>query len=98
MKICLLYLLQSKDSTYDKVLSNIEEIKARKGKIIAVVSEDDKQIRNLVDFVIPVPNTIEMLSPILTIIPLQLMAYYIAVAKGLNVDQPRNLAKSVTVE
>lgn len=87
-----------KDSTYDKVLSNIEEIKARKGKVIAIVSEDDKQIKSLVDYAIPVPNTLEMLSPILTIIPLQLMAYYIAVAKGLNVDQPRNLAKSVTVE
>ncbi len=87
-----------KDSTYDKVLANIEEIKARKGKIIAIVSEDDKQIKSLVDYAIPIPNTIEMLSPILTIIPLQLMAYYIAVAKGLNVDQPRNLAKSVTVE
>ncbi len=87
-----------KDSTYDKVLSNIEEIKARKGKVIAVISEDDKQIKSIVDYAIPVPNTIEMLSPILNIIPLQLMAYYIAVAKGLNVDQPRNLAKSVTVE
>ncbi|MGB9665455.1 MAG: glutamine--fructose-6-phosphate transaminase (isomerizing) [Ignavibacteria bacterium] len=87
-----------KDSTYDKILSNIEEVKARRGKVIAIVSEDDKQIKSLVDYVIPVPNTIEMLSPILTIIPLQLMAYYIAVAKGLNVDQPRNLAKSVTVE
>lgn len=87
-----------KDSTYDKILSNIEEVKARKGKVIAIVSEDDKQIKSLVDYTIPVPNTIEMLSPILTIIPLQLMAYYIAVAKGLNVDQPRNLAKSVTVE
>jgi glucosamine--fructose-6-phosphate aminotransferase (isomerizing) len=87
-----------KDSTYDKILSNIEEVKARKGKVIAIVSEDDKQIKSIVDYTIPVPNTIEMLSPILTIIPLQLMAYYIAVAKGLNVDQPRNLAKSVTVE
>jgi glucosamine--fructose-6-phosphate aminotransferase (isomerizing) len=87
-----------KDSTYDKILSNIEEVKARKGKVIAIVSEDDKQIKSLVDYTFPVPNTIEMLSPILTIIPLQLMAYYIAVAKGLNVDQPRNLAKSVTVE
>lgn len=87
-----------KDSTYEKVLSNIAEIKARKGKVIAIVSEDDNHIQSLVDYAIPIPNTIEMLSPILTIIPLQLMAYYIAVAKGLNVDQPRNLAKSVTVE
>jgi glucosamine--fructose-6-phosphate aminotransferase (isomerizing) len=87
-----------KDSTYDKIISNIEEIKARKGKVIAIVSEDDNHIKSLVDYAIPVPNTVEMLTPILTIIPLQLMAYYIAVAKGLNVDQPRNLAKSVTVE
>ncbi len=87
-----------KDSTYDKILSNIEEVKARKGKVIAIVSEDDKQIKSIVDFTIPVPKTVDLLSPILTIIPLQLMAYYIAVAKGLNVDQPRNLAKSVTVE
>lgn len=87
-----------KDSTYDKILSNIEEVKARKGKVIAIVSEDDKQIKSIVDYTIPVPKTVDLLSPILTIIPLQLMAYYIAVAKGLNVDQPRNLAKSVTVE
>lgn len=87
-----------KDSTYDKILSNIEEVKARKGKVIAIVSEDDKQIKSIVDYKIPVPKTVDLLSPILTIIPLQLMAYYIAVAKGLNVDQPRNLAKSVTVE
>lgn len=87
-----------KDSTYDKILSNIEEVKARKGKVIAIVSEDDTQIKSLVDYTIPIPKTEDLLSPILTIIPLQLMAYYIAVKKGLNVDQPRNLAKSVTVE
>ncbi len=87
-----------KDSTYDKILSNIEEVKARKGKVIAIASEDDKTIESIVDHVIKVPNTLEMLSPILTIIPLQLLAYYIAIKKGLNVDQPRNLAKSVTVE
>lgn len=87
-----------KDYTYDKILSNIEEVKARKGKVIAIVSEDDKQIKSIVDYTIPVPKTVDLLSPILTIIPLQLMAYYTAVAKGLNVDQPRNLAKSVTVE
>jgi glucosamine--fructose-6-phosphate aminotransferase (isomerizing) len=87
-----------KDSTYEKILSNIEEVKARKGKVVAIASEDDHSIDSIVDYVIKVPNTIEMLSPILTIIPLQLLAYHIAVKKGLNVDQPRNLAKSVTVE
>ena len=87
-----------KDSTYDKIISNIEEIRARKGKIIAIASEDDNNIDRLVDFSIKVPQTIRMLMPILTVIPLQLLAYHIAVKKGLNVDQPRNLAKSVTVE
>lgn len=87
-----------KDSVYEKVVSNIEEVKARKGRILAVVNEDDDQIESLVDHVIRVPKTIEMLQPILSVIPLQLLAYHIAVKKGLNVDQPRNLAKSVTVE
>jgi glucosamine--fructose-6-phosphate aminotransferase (isomerizing) len=87
-----------KDSTYDKIVSNIEEIKARKGRIIAVASEHDDKIDKLVDFAIKIPDTIRMLMPILTVIPLQLLAYHIAVKKGLNVDQPRNLAKSVTVE
>ena len=87
-----------KDSTYEKIISNIEETKARKGKIIAIASEKDNEIDKLVDFVIKIPDTIRMLMPILTVIPLQLLAYHIAVKKGLNVDQPRNLAKSVTVE
>ncbi len=87
-----------KDSVYDKVISNIEEIKARKGRIIAVASENDDKIDSLVDYTIKIPETIRMLMPILTVIPLQLLAYHIAVKKGLNVDQPRNLAKSVTVE
>ncbi len=86
------------DSVYEKVLSNIEEVKARKGKVIAIANEDDDKIDKLVDHVIKVPQTIRMLMPILTVIPLQLLAYHIAVKKGLNVDQPRNLAKSVTVE
>ncbi len=86
------------DSVYEKVLSNIEEVKARKGRIIAIATEDDNYIDKIVDYVIKVPNTIRMLMPILTVIPLQLLAYHIAVKKGLNVDQPRNLAKSVTVE
>ncbi len=87
-----------KDSVYDKVISNIEEVKARKGRVIAIASEQDDKIDSLVDHVIKVPDTIRMLMPILTSIPLQLLAYHIAVKKGLNVDQPRNLAKSVTVE
>ncbi len=87
-----------KDSTYDKIISNIQEIKARKGRIIAVASENDDNIDKLVDYVVKIPDTIRMLMPILTVIPLQLLAYHIAVKKGLNVDQPRNLAKSVTVE
>jgi glucosamine--fructose-6-phosphate aminotransferase (isomerizing) len=87
-----------KDSTYDKIVSNIEEIKARKGRIIAIASEHDTEIDKLVDFTIKIPDTIRMLMPMLTVVPLQLLAYHIAMKKGLNVDQPRNLAKSVTVE
>ncbi len=87
-----------KDSTYDKIISNIQEVKARGGRIIAIANEDDNEIDKLVDHVIKIPQTIRMLMPILTVIPLQLLAYHIAVKKGLNVDQPRNLAKSVTVE
>lgn len=87
-----------KDSTYDKILSNIQEIKARGGRIIAIITEEDDNLNSLVDHTIRIPNTIRMLMPILTVIPLQLLAYHIAVKKGLNVDQPRNLAKSVTVE
>ncbi len=86
------------DSVYEKVLSNIEEVKARKGRILAIVNEDDDNIEKIVDDIIKVPRTIDMLQPILSVIPLQLLAYHIAVKKGLNVDQPRNLAKSVTVE
>lgn len=87
-----------KDSTYEKIISNIQEVKARGGRTIAIASEDDNEIDQLVDYSIKIPHTIRMLMPILTVIPLQLLAYHIAVKKGLNVDQPRNLAKSVTVE
>ncbi|WP_121964615.1 glutamine--fructose-6-phosphate transaminase (isomerizing) [Myroides sp. N17-2] len=83
---------------YDKVVSNIQEIKARNGKIIAVVTKGDKQVRELADHVIEVPGISEALTPILTTIPLQLLSYHIAVLRECNVDQPRNLAKSVTVE
>lgn len=86
------------DSIYEKVISNIQEVRARKGRIIAIATEKDNDIDGLVDYCIKIPKTIEMLMPILTVIPLQLLAYHIAVKKGLNVDQPRNLAKSVTVE
>ncbi len=86
------------DSLRDKMVSNIKEIQARQGRVIAVATEGDKEIAELVDDVIYVPATIEMLSPILTVIPLQLFAYHVAVALGRDVDKPRNLAKSVTVE
>jgi glucosamine--fructose-6-phosphate aminotransferase (isomerizing) len=87
-----------KDSTYEKIISNIQEVKARRGRTIAIASDNDQEIDSLVDYSIKIPNTIRMLMPILSVIPLQLLAYHIAVKKGLNVDQPRNLAKSVTVE
>lgn len=86
------------EHTYDKIVSNIEEIKARGGRIIAVVEKGDTQVRELSDHVIEVPHVDECLMPIVAIVPLQLLAYYVAVEKGRNVDQPRNLAKSVTVE
>ena len=90
--------LATKDSSYEKIVSNIQEVKARKGRVIAIVTEGDALIPTMVDFVIEVPNTHEMLTPLLSVIPLQLLSYYIAVMRGRNVDQPRNLAKSVTVE
>jgi glucosamine--fructose-6-phosphate aminotransferase (isomerizing) len=85
-------------ATYDKIISNIEEVRARKGRIIAVATEGDKEIRRYSDHVVYVPDTPEPLQPLLTVIPLQLLAYHAAVARGCNVDKPRNLAKSVTVE
>ena len=86
------------DETYTKILSNMEEIKARGGQIIAIINKPDKKIRQLAKYIIQVPSTVDVLSPIINVIPLQLLAYYIADLKGLNVDRPRNLAKSVTVE
>lgn len=83
---------------YEKVISNVEEVKTRKGRIIAVVTEGDTEVEALAEYVIEIPNTLEALSPILSVVPLQLLAYHIAVMRGCNVDQPRNLAKSVTVE
>ncbi len=91
-------VIATRNSMYEKVLSNIQEIKARKGKVIALVTKGDETISNIVDEVIELPDTHECLEPLLATIPLQLLAYHIAVCKGKDVDQPRNLAKSVTVE
>lgn len=91
-------VIATKKGHYEKVVSNIQEIKSRKGRIIAIVTEGDKAVKELADHVIEVPETSEGLSPLLTTIPLQLLSYHIAVMRGCNVDQPRNLAKSVTVE
>jgi glutamine---fructose-6-phosphate transaminase (isomerizing) len=85
-------------SAYEKIISNIQEVKARKGKVIAIVNSGDKEASALADYVIEVPETEEVLSPLVTVVPLQLLAYHIALLRGCNVDQPRNLAKSVTVE
>jgi len=87
-----------KDALYEKVLNNIQEVRARRGRIIAVVNEDDTKVEELAEFVIRVPRTYSYFGPIVNSIPLQLLAYYMAIARGCNVDQPRNLAKSVTVE
>jgi glutamine---fructose-6-phosphate transaminase (isomerizing) len=91
-------VIATKDSSYEKIVSNIQEVKARKGKIIAVVTEGDTTIPSMADHVIEIPETSEHLVPLLSVIPLQLLSYHIAVMRGCNVDQPRNLAKSVTVE
>ncbi|HEY6900296.1 MAG TPA: SIS domain-containing protein, partial [Puia sp.] len=88
----------TKDSYYEKIVSNIQEIKARKGKVIAVISQGDDIIGKMADDTITVPEADELVAPILSVIPLQLLAYHIGVAKGYDVDKPRNLAKSVTVE
>ncbi|MDP6670310.1 MAG: SIS domain-containing protein [archaeon] len=87
-----------KDKSYEKVLANIEEIKARGGIVIAVASENDKEIKNHSDSVIYISKTIDMLQPLLSVLPLQLLAYFIADKRGCDIDKPRNLAKSVTVE
>jgi len=87
-----------KDAVYQKIVSNVEEVKARGGRVIAVVTEGDTGLAKLADHRLEVPETLDLLTPILTVLPLQLLAYYIAVRRGCNVDQPRNLAKSVTVE
>lgn len=90
--------IATRDSSYDKIVSNIQEVKSRKGKVIAIVTEGDVLIPKMADFVIEVPATHEALMPLVSVIPLQLLSYHIALMRGCNVDQPRNLAKSVTVE
>jgi glutamine---fructose-6-phosphate transaminase (isomerizing) len=91
-------VIATRKGTYEKVISNIQEVKARKGTIIAIVSEGDTTVKDLADYIIEIPETEEMMVPLIATIPLQLLAYHIAVLRGCNVDQPRNLAKSVTVE
>ena len=90
--------IATKNSSYEKVISNIQEVKARKGKVIAIVTEGDTTVKNMADYVIEIPDADEIFLPLLATIPLQLLSYHIAVLRGCNVDQPRNLAKSVTVE
>jgi len=91
-------VVAAKDRYYEKIVSNIQEVKARKGNIIAVITEGDSNLRNMVEDIIEIPKSDDVVTPFLAIIPLQLLAYYIAVLRGCDVDQPRNLAKSVTVE
>ncbi|MBP5646653.1 MAG: glutamine--fructose-6-phosphate transaminase (isomerizing), partial [Bacteroidaceae bacterium] len=91
-------VIAPKRGHYDKILSNIQEVKARKGRVISIVTEGDMDVRNISDYSFEIPDTEECLVPLLSVIPLQLLAYHIAIAKGRDVDQPRNLAKSVTVE
>jgi len=92
------FVIATNKSAYEKIVSNIQEVKARKGVVIAVVTEGDETIKTLADYTIEIPETAEPFTPLLSVIPLQLLAYHIAVMRGCNVDQPRNLAKSVTVE
>jgi len=90
--------IATKDSSYEKIVSNIQEVKARKGVVIAIVTEGDDVIVDMADHIIEVPHAHESLMPLISVIPLQLLSYHIAVMRDCNVDQPRNLAKSVTVE
>ena len=93
-----IFVIATNKGHYEKVVSNIQEIKSRSGKIIAIVTEGDTQVKEIADHVIEIPETEEAFTPLLTTIPLQLLSYHIAVMLGKNVDQPRNLAKAVTVE
>jgi glucosamine--fructose-6-phosphate aminotransferase (isomerizing) len=91
-------IIAPSDRIYDKIISNIEEVKARKGRIIALANDGDENISHYADYILRVPKVKTIFAPIINVIPLQFMSYYIAVARNCNVDQPRNLAKSVTVE
>ena len=91
-------VIATNKSAYDKIVSNVQEVKARKGMIIAVVTEGDEAISKMADYTIEIPDTDEPFTPLLSVIPLQLLSYHIALMRGCDVDQPRNLAKSVTVE
>jgi glucosamine--fructose-6-phosphate aminotransferase (isomerizing) len=91
-------IIAPRDAAYQKIVGNINEVKARKGKIIAITNEGNDELIEMADHVIFIPKTLDFLYPILSVIPLQLIAYHIAVMRGCHVDQPRNLAKSVTVE
>jgi len=91
-------IISPTSAIYDKVVSNIQEIKARKGKVIAIVSQGDKTVAKLADYVLEIPETEEIFTPLITVIPLQLLSYFIADMRDCEIDQPRNLAKSVTVE
>jgi glucosamine--fructose-6-phosphate aminotransferase (isomerizing) len=91
-------VVATNQSAYEKIVSNIQEVKARKGKIIVITSTKDEVMNELADFVVEIPQTAEPLTPMVSVVPLQLLAYHIALLRNCNVDQPRNLAKSVTVE
>ena len=91
-------VIATKEKNYDKIVSNIQEVKSRGGRLIAIVTEGDITVKNIADYCIEIPETSEQLTPLISNIPLQLLSYHIAVLRGCNVDQPRNLAKSVTVE
>ena len=90
--------IATQDESYEKIVSNVDQVVSRKGRVIAVVTEGDEHVRQLAEFVIEIPKSHPSVMPLLSVIPLQLLSYHIAVMRGCNVDQPRNLAKSVTVE
>ena len=92
------FVIATRDRLYEKVISNIQEVRARGGRVTALVTEGDTQIQKFADHIIALPDTLECFQPLIASIPLQLLAYHIAVCKGKDVDRPRNLAKSVTVE
>ena len=91
-------VLATEQETYEKVVSNIQEVKARKGKIISIVSQGDTLVKEMSDYAIEIPRTEELLTPLVSCVPLQLLAYHVALLRGCDVDKPRNLAKSVSVE